>query len=312
MCTAIMLNKNGAYFGRNLDCEHTFGEQYAVTPRNYPLKFKYEKTLFVHKALSGVACVKDGYPLYFDAVNENGLYMAGLNFVGNARFFKPKPDKYNIAQYEIVPWLLGQCADLSEARALLSKTNITDDGFSPSLPAAQLHWFAADKGGSVAVESTADGLNVWENPADVLTNNPPFPEQMKTLEKYAALSPRDLPKALQTPQNYSRGTGGVGLPGDLTSGARFVRAAYLKKCVCDAPFEASINTAFDILDGVKQLRGCCITESGEYEYTRYSSCCNAQNATYAVAVYESRTVRSFDMRPFVGGREIVRYSFYAE
>ena len=26
----------------------------------------------------------DDYPLYYDAVNEKGLGMAGLNFVGNA------------------------------------------------------------------------------------------------------------------------------------------------------------------------------------------------------------------------------------
>jgi choloylglycine hydrolase len=32
----------------------------------------------------GTAIVADDYPLYFDAVNEDGLCAAGLNFPGNA------------------------------------------------------------------------------------------------------------------------------------------------------------------------------------------------------------------------------------
>lgn len=36
----------------------------------------------------GMAHVADGYPLYYDAVNEKGVGMAGLNFVGNAVYQK--------------------------------------------------------------------------------------------------------------------------------------------------------------------------------------------------------------------------------
>ena len=32
----------------------------------------------------GMAYVAEDYPLYYDAVNEKGVGMAGLNFVGNA------------------------------------------------------------------------------------------------------------------------------------------------------------------------------------------------------------------------------------
>ena len=41
-----------------------------------------------HYALIGMADVRDGYPLYAEAVNEKGLGMAGLYFPGNA-FYQP-------------------------------------------------------------------------------------------------------------------------------------------------------------------------------------------------------------------------------
>ena len=50
------------------------------------------------------------YPLYYDAVNEKGLGMAGLNFVGNAVYQEPVEDKENVAQFEFIPWVLSQCA----------------------------------------------------------------------------------------------------------------------------------------------------------------------------------------------------------
>lgn len=37
-----------------------------------------------------MAHVADGYPLYYDAMNEKGLCMAGLNFVGNAAYAAPR------------------------------------------------------------------------------------------------------------------------------------------------------------------------------------------------------------------------------
>ena len=75
-------------------------------------------------------------------------------------------------------------------RTLLAKTNIVNIPFSEQLPLAQLHWLIADKTGSIVVESTADGLHIYDNPVGVLTNNPPFPQQLFALNNYRALSPR--------------------------------------------------------------------------------------------------------------------------
>ena len=55
-----------------------------MTPRNYPFEFRYMGRKDNHYAMIGMAHVAGGYPLYYDAINEKGLGMAGLNFVGNA------------------------------------------------------------------------------------------------------------------------------------------------------------------------------------------------------------------------------------
>lgn len=51
--------------------------------------------------------------------------MAGLNFVGNAYFPEVTEGKENVASFEFIPWVLGQCANMKEVRELLAKINIT-------------------------------------------------------------------------------------------------------------------------------------------------------------------------------------------
>lgn len=116
-------------------------------------------------------------------------------------------------------------------KGVIGKMNMTDTPYSKQMPASQLHWIIADETGALTVESVADGFHVYENPAGVLTNNPPFPEQMFSLNNYMNLSPKQ-------PQNqfaqgvplhtYSRGMGALGLPGDLSSMSRFARVAFVR------------------------------------------------------------------------------------
>ena len=231
MCTAATYRTKDFYMGRTLDYEYSYGEEITITPRGYEFPFRRMGAMKQHYAIIGVAHVDAEYPLYYDAVNEKGLGMAGLNFVGNAVYRKDEEGKDNVASFEFIPWILSQCATLAEAKALLEKMNMTDTPYSKQMPASQLHWIIADETGALTVESVADGFHVYENPAGVLTNNPPFPEQMFSLNNYMNLSPKQ-------PQNqfaqgvplhtYSRGMGALGLPGDLSSMSRFARVAFVR------------------------------------------------------------------------------------
>ena len=123
MCTAATYTTKDHYFGRNLDLEFSYNETVTVTPRNYPFQFRKVKALESHYAMIGMAFVVDNYPLYYDAVNEKGVGMAGLNFVGNAVYQEideAEDGKENVCQYELIPWILSQCASVREVRELLS------------------------------------------------------------------------------------------------------------------------------------------------------------------------------------------------
>ena len=143
-----------------------------------------------HYAIIGMAHVAEDYPLYYDAMNEKGVAMAGLNFVGNAAYSEVQSNVENIAQFEFIPWILSQCASLVEVRELLDRINIVNTPFSEQLPLAQLHWIISDENESITVESMSDGLHIYDNPVGVLTNNPPFPQQMFQLNNYMYLSPK--------------------------------------------------------------------------------------------------------------------------
>ena len=89
MCTAVSWNGTHHYFGRNLDLERGYGEEIVITPRSFPLRFRKAEPQQRHFAMIGAAVVADNFPLYFEATNEKGLSMAGLNFPKNAVYGAP-------------------------------------------------------------------------------------------------------------------------------------------------------------------------------------------------------------------------------
>lgn len=312
MCTAATYQTKDFYFGRTMDYEFSYGDEVVVTPRRYSFQFRHVDSINRHYAMIGMAHVAEGYPLYYDAVNEKGVGMAGLNFVGNAHYREPAADVDNIAQFEFVPWVLGQCASVKEVRGLLDRTRLVNTAFSEDLPPAKLHWMISDREETITVESVREGLRIYDNPVGVLTNNPPFDEQMFRLNDYMKLSPK-------APENqfceklplyvYSRGMGALGLPGDLTSGSRFVRAAFVKMNSVSADTESgSVSQFFHILGSVDQQRGCCDTGSGKYEITLYTSCCNADKGIYYYTTYDNHQITAVDMnRECLDGEDIVTY-----
>lgn len=91
MCTAATYYSMDHYFGRNLDLDHSYNETVTIAPRNFPFVFRRATTISQHYAMIGMAFVVDEYPLYYDATNEKGLSMAGLNFPGNATYKEEAP-----------------------------------------------------------------------------------------------------------------------------------------------------------------------------------------------------------------------------
>ncbi len=299
MCTAATYQTRDHYFGRTLDYDISYQEKVAVTPRNYPFFFREVGKLDEHYAIVGVACMEGDYPLYYDAVNEVGLGMAGLNFPGNADYKPVMPGKDNVASFEFIPWILGQCASVKEARVLLTRMNLADIRFSEKLPPAMLHWMIADKEESITVEAVKDGLMVYDNPVGILTNNPPFEYQMFNLNNYMSIStenPKNLFAEKLDLKTYCRGMGALGLPGDLSSVSRFVKAVFTKVNSISGESESeSISQFFHILGAVAQQRGCVRLGDGKCELTLYTSCCNMDKGIYYYTTYENSQISGIDM-----------------
>lgn len=299
MCTAVTYRTKDHYFGRNLDLEYCYRETVAVMPRNYAFPYRKVKAPKEQYAMIGMAYVVDGVPLFYDATNERGLSMAGLNFPGNAVYLPEEKGKDNVAPFELIPWILGMCATVEEARVLLDRMCLVNIHFSEELPLSPLHWIIADRDESIVVEPLASGLKIYDNPVGVLTNNPTFDMHMMNLNNYRNLSP-DTPsntfaKELEL-QVYSRGMGALGLPGDLSSMSRFVRAAFVKmNSLSEAEEADSISQFFHILTAVEQQRGCVRIDEEHYEITYYSSCCNTDRGIYYYTTYDNRRITGVDM-----------------
>ena len=300
MCTAISYKTKNHYFGRNLDLEYSYHETVTITPRNYPFVFRRAGELRTHYAMIGMAYVQDGYPLYYDATNEKGLSMAGLLFAGNAYYSKVEEmGKDHVSPFEFIPWVLGQCENVKEAKQKLAKLQLVEIHYSEELKITPLHWMVADKEECLVVEATKEGLSIYENPVKVLTNNPPFPYQLMNLNGYRGLSRKDVPCRFAEGvelTKYSRGMGALGLPGDLSSASRFVRAAFHRlNSASGETEEESVNQFFHLLGSVEMPRGSVELEKGALDLTVYSSCCNADKGIYYYRTYENSRIIGVDM-----------------
>ena len=311
MCTSLALpTADGRHlFGRTLDLDTHFGERVVLTPRRYPFSFADCYPQVHHYALLGMATVADGpaasgYPLYAEAMNEKGLCMAGLRFAKNA-VYSPDPREgwLNLAPWELIPYLLGTCATVAEVREALGNICVVDQPFSPDLPAAPLHWHIVDADpthGGLILEVTAEGMKVYDDrpqgtlngaPAmtGVLTNDPPYPEQLAALEANRVVR-GDAP----------------GLPGDYSSTSRFIRAATLRRWAVEwaqskrergteaggGGHDLSVAQFFSILGAVSPTAGAVITPEGGHHRTLYTCCMDTGAGVYRWRTEGDTTVRA--------------------
>lgn len=300
MCTASNYITDNHYFGRNFDYEISYNERVTITPRNYKFEFRKIDAVESHYAIIGIAAGIDGYPLYYDACNEKGLAIAGLNFAGNAVYREVEEDMVNITPFELIPYLLGKASSVSEARELLAEINLVNINFADELPLSPLHWMMSDEKEAIVIEPMADGLKIFDNPVGVLTNNPPFDKQLFYLNNYRALSNKNPEKTFGGDfdmDEYSRGMGAIGLPGDLSSASRFAKVAFTRaNSYSDSDEASSVGQFFHILGSVEQQNGCTfIADPDLYEYTIYTSCYNTNKCVLYYRTYHNSQITAVDL-----------------
>ncbi len=312
MCTAVYYDRGCSLFGRTLDLECSYGERIALVPRAYPLRYKHLPEDREHLAFVGTAHVAEGYPLFYDGMNECGLAVAALNFPGYAKYCAVQGDALNLASFELIPYVLSHAATLGDARALLSDVILTDGAFSPELPPTPLHFLISSKDGSLVAEQTERGFSLLDNPFGVLSNAPELSYHITRLSDFYALGgargEERLTPGVPLPV-YSRGMGAFGLPGDFSSSSRFVRAVYAKNNTSptvSGDARAALSAFFHIMDTVSVPNGCVITDTGERVRTVYTSAMDLESLTYYFRPYDAFGICSVELEGVCDG-DTVRF-----
>jgi len=284
MCTALCIKnaKNNCFFGRNMDLHYNFNQSVMVIPKHY--LWEHSKNNII-----GMGTLINSHPMLADGMNDKGLACAGLNFPGNAYYEKnPQKGKILIPPYDFIPWVLFNFDNTDEVKKAIAEIELTDKSFNDSTPLPTLHWIISDKtGNSITVEKTRDSFKVYDNPVNVLTNNPAFDKQLENLDKYQSVSPA----------SSELGSGTTDLPGGVDSKSRFVRISYLQKYLPTLENdEKAVSHFFHMLDFVKMPLGSVKNSEGENAFTIYSSCMDLNKGIYYFKTYENNRINAVDIK----------------
>lgn len=304
MCTALSIKSknNKWFFGRNMDLSYNFNQSVMLIPRNYKFQDKVTGDMITNnRAIIGIGTVIDDHPAIADAMNENGLACAGLNFAGYVYYEKEiVKGKINIAPYDFIQWVLSNHETVDEVKDAIKNIELVDIPINDKTPVSTLHWMLSDKTGkSIVVEKTKDKFSVYDNPVGVLTNNPTFDWHLTNLNEYMNIAPNQPKETKWSNQELKPlgiGAGTLGMPGDFASVSRFVRIAYIRDNMPDIEDDiTAITQFFHMLDYVKMVKGGVITEDGLQDLTLYSSCMDQENGIYYYKTYDNNRINAVDM-----------------
>ena len=297
MCTGVRFTDadGNMFWGRNLDWNEGYGQVPLVMPKGFKVASAFGKEYEAAHAAIGMGIVHDGYPLYFNCANDAGLAVGGLNFPGYAQFEDgPIDGKMNVAAYEVPVWVAANFATVKEVRAALANTAIVAKAPAEGMSVAMLHWHIADAESSIVVEYKADGMHVYDDTVDVLTNQPPFDWHMENLRNYMCCSdkwPGEVTWRGDRMEPFGTGASMRGIPGDTYSTSRFVKAAFINAFHPQkATEQENVMRMFHTLGNVSFVEGCAGMADGTFEITIYSDCFSAKTGTYYFNTYENPAV----------------------
>lgn len=273
MCTVFTLKDN--LIGRNLDLSYHYKEEIVLAPRNVSLTFHHEETIDKHYAFIGIATKMKDIPLFYEAMNEHGLFVAGLNFPNNCKYQEVVEGEVNVCPFELIPYLLSQYTSVKDVRDDMNHIHIIDEAFSDMVPNSPLHFYISDEKEAMVVECMKDGMHVYNNEFFAMTNNPPFNKQLEALKDLKKYSNAYID--VKNEEDMCVGYGAYGLLGDSTSTSRFIQTAFLREYEAHHSRSEGIMHAFRILDRVSMVKGSVLCKDGSMDYTVYSSVYDASN-----------------------------------
>ncbi len=312
-CTGIKLAaKDGSFVtGRTLEFGVYVQTSVVVIPRGYA----FVGTTPIGPGLSykakyaAVGAIAYEDLAIMDGMNEKGLSVGTFYFPGYAGYTAINADNQSkgLSPVEFPNWIVSQFATVEEVKAALSNVVIAPTvtkawGAAP----APFHYLVTDKTGKSLVIEPIDGkLVTYDNKLGVLTNSPTFDWHMTNLRNYINLTPFNVkPLKIDGVElvPFGQGSGMVGLPGDFTPPARFVRAAIFSITAipsensAEAVFQAfHILNQFDIPVGAAKQKEKGIIYS---DYTLITAVRNPQTLKYYYKTYENQAIHVVDLNHF--------------
>lgn len=267
MCTNFKFKpaKDGSVVvGRSMEFPEVVPFSLAVLPRGYagaatPNDGASGRSWTGTHGIVGMAAY--GNPAWLvDGLNEQGLsahllYMSG----GFCTYQDFKGDGSDLAQVDLIAYLLTTCASVDEVKQVIPELTIwgADPGLGAVVPT---HFFVHDATSSIAIEFHGDAtVRVVDNPTGVGTNSPYLDWHLLNLQNYvgfSAMNPESQTIDGMTVGPFGQGQGLNMLPGGYTPPDRFVRAAVLIELAHQAETGAEAEqmvghllNSFDIVPG---------------------------------------------------------------
>ena len=314
MCTSIRFTdtKGSMFFGRNLDWSCGYGQRVVITPTGWSPNSPFGAVTALRHPVYGMGIVAENTPLYFDCANDAGLAVAGLNFPGYAHYEQgPIEGKTNVCAWEFPLWVVANFTSVDEVEEALANTAIVDRPINKQYPCSLLHWMIGDATRSIVVEYMEDGLHVYHDGLDVLTNQPTFAYHAENVRSYLACSPEVAgPVTWGTAELSAYGTGSAmrGIPGDAYSPSRFVRVAYHNAHYPQKETEAeNVSRLFHTLGSVSMVDGASKMGDGAYEITVYTGGVSTSTNTYYYNTYDDPAIKAVTLADYdTTGTEIVQ------
>jgi choloylglycine hydrolase len=311
-CTGIMLKTadGSVVHGRTVEFGLFIETQIVMVPRNFA--FTGQTPLGPGKRWSSkyatVGAIAFGNLAILDGLNERGLAVGAFYFPTFAEYTPTTPANQSVSMSmsDFPNWLLTSFASVAEVRAAVAAGEVAVaptvlEGWPPE--PQPFHYVVYDKSGaSIAIEPVGGKLVIHDNPLGVMTNSPSFDWHMTNLRNYVALNPRNVPPVKiegQTFKQLGQGSGMLGLPGDFTPPARFVRAAvFSATAIPEKTAQRGIFQVFHILNNFDIPVGAAREVSGgvvHSDYTMLTTARDPQALRYYWKSYDDQTIRSVDM-----------------
>ncbi|WP_194191014.1 choloylglycine hydrolase family protein [Clostridium chrysemydis] len=321
MCTSLTLTTkdNKHLLARTMDFPMEFGQSVHFIPRKYKWVNAIDNSENITKlALVGMAAIIDKHPVFADGVNEKGLACATLYLPGFAKYDLESGEKFGLASYDFVLWMLSKYSNIEEIKEDIKNITFVEKELSLLKIAPPFHWIVTDKSGkSIVVEKTEEGLEVHDNPVGVMTNSPNFKWHLENLRQYIGVHPMQNSKIKLGELELSafgQGSGTLGLPGDYTPPSRFVRAAYSRQNILDIEGEfKGISGAVHALNSCNIPKGIVMTTDRGTDFTIYTSAMCTESGKYYYSTYENRRLTCIDLfKEDLDSKEIKSYHYKRE